>query len=129
MTAANLKLAADTLGVLALAVVSLPQPVAYAVLVVIMGLNGAINRSMQLGYFSYAQDSALEIDRPMYIGAVSSTAGTASLMPLIGGLLIDGLQRAGANTIAYPAVFALAALSALAGAVISLKLPTPRRAV
>jgi Major Facilitator Superfamily len=126
--AGTMQFIAPTLALL-IAVTPMPQWLAYGALVVVMALNGAINRSMQLGYFSYAQDSAPEIDRPMYIGAVSSVAGTASLMPVVGGLLIDGLQRAGAVAIAYPAVFALAAACALLGVLISLKLPMPRRAL
>jgi len=63
----------------------------------------------------------------MYIGSVSSIGGTAALMPLIGGLLIDFLQRSGSNSAAYPAVFGLATASALAGFVIAMRLPKARR--
>ncbi len=105
-----------------------PPAVAYGVLIVIMGLNGATNRSMQLGYFSYAQDSAPEIDRPMYIGAVSSVAGTASLMPLLGGVMIDFLQGSGSGAIAYPLLFVIAAVCAFGGVISALGLPKARRA-
>jgi hypothetical protein len=125
-TAGVMQFAAPAIALLA-SVGALPATASVVALVIIMGLNGAISRSTPLGYFSYVQDSAAEIDRPMYIGAMSSVAGIASLMPLLGGLLIDGLQRTGASAAAYPAVFALAMLCAGAGAVLAFGLPAPRR--
>jgi len=111
-----------------LAAIGVAPPSSFvALLVVIMALNGAVSRSTALGYFSYTQDAAAEVDRPMYIGAMSSVAGVASAMPLLGGLLIDGLQRTGAAAAAYPSVFALAALSAGVGVALTLGLPRPRR--
>ncbi len=121
-----MQLTAPLLALL-VALSGLSGPIAYALLVLIMGLNGAVNRSGQLGFFSYTQDIAAEVDRPMYIGSVSSIGGTAALMPLIGGLLIDFLQRSGSNSAAYPAVFGLATASALAGFVIAMRLPKARR--
>jgi len=99
----------------------------YAAFVVVMALAGAVNRSTQVGFFSYAQDSAPELDRPMYVGAVSSIAGTAALMPVLGGLLIDGLTGAGFGAGAYSALFGLASMFVAVGAFVSLKLPVPRR--
>jgi MFS family permease len=125
-TAGVMQFAAPAIALLA-SVGALPATASVGALVIIMGLNGAISRSTPLGYFSYVQDSAAEIDRPMYIGAMSSVAGIASLMPLLGGLLIDGLQRTGASAAAYPAVFALAMLCAGAGSVLAFGLPAPRR--
>ncbi len=121
-----MQLAAPLLALL-VALSGLSGQIAYALLVLIMSLNGAVNRSGQLGFFSYTQDIAAEADRPMYIGSVSSIGGTAALMPLIGGLLIDFLQRSGGNNAAYPAVFGLATASALAGFVIAMGLPKARR--
>jgi Na+/melibiose symporter-like transporter len=120
---ANVMQFAAPLLALGVALSGIGGTAAYAVMVVVLGLNGAINRSSQLGYFTYTQESAAEIDRPMYMGAVNSIGGVAALMPLLGGLLIDGLQRSGATAVAFPAVFALAGVAALAGVVISLRLP------
>ena len=121
-----MQLAAPLLALL-VALSGLSGQIAYSLLVLIMGLNGAVNRSGQLGFFSYTQDIAAEADRPMYIGSVSAIGGTAALMPLIGGQLIDFLQRSGSNSAAYPAVFGLATASALAGFVIAMGLPKARR--
>jgi Na+/melibiose symporter-like transporter len=120
---ANVMQFAAPLLALGVALSGIGGTAAYAVMVVVLGLNGAINRSSQLGYFTYTQESAAEIDRPMYMGAVNSIGGVAALMPLLGGLLIDGLQRSGAAAVAFPAVFALAGAAAFAGVAISLRLP------
>jgi Na+/melibiose symporter-like transporter len=112
---------------LAVAVSGIVGPTTSYVLIIIMALNGAVARSNPLGYFSYTQDCAPEIDRPMYISAMTAMSGVASLLPLLGGSIIDGLQRSGTPLAAYPTVFALAALSAGIGAVLSFGLPKPRR--
>jgi MFS family permease len=124
--AAGIMQAVAPLLACAVAVFGIPAPVAYPILVLVIGLNGAINRSMMLGYFQYAQDSAPEIDRPMYIGSVSAVAGTAALMPLVGGVFVDTLTRSGQVVIVYPLLFGVAALFALAGMWVSLKLPHPQ---
>lgn len=122
-----------TAPVLALAVSFVAVPgstlvtLGYGAFIVIMALAGAVNRSTQVGFFSYAQDSAPELDRPMYVGAVSSIAGTAALMPLLGGLLIDGLSASGFGAGAYSVLFGIAAVVVAIGALLSLKLPVPRR--
>ncbi len=100
---------------------------AMVVLIGVMALNGAINRSSMLGYFSYTQDCAREIDRPMYISAMTAMSGIASLLPLLGGAVIDGLQRSDASFAAYPTVFAFAAISAGIGTTLAMGLPKPRR--
>jgi Na+/melibiose symporter-like transporter len=112
---------------LAVAVSGIVGPTTSYVLIIIMALNGAVARSNPLGYFSYTQDCAPEIDRPMYISAMTAMSGVASLLPLLGGSIIDGLQRSGTPLAAYPTVFALAAVSAGIGAVLSFGLPKPRR--
>ena len=84
------------------------QTLAYGALIVVMAINGAVNRSTQVGFFSYAQDSAPEADRPIYVGAVSTIAGTASLLPVLGGVLIDALLRSGFSAAAYPVLFGIA---------------------
>ena len=100
----------------------------YAVFILMMLLNGAVNRSTQVGFFSYAQDSADEADRPMYVGAVSTVAGLASLLPVMGGALIDLLSRLGFVRGAYSLVFGIALILVGLGLWLSLRLPKPRRA-
>jgi MFS family permease len=107
--------------------ISNSQTLPYVALTVVLALNGAVNRSMQVGFFSYAQDSAPEVDRPIYVGAVSTIAGTASLLPLLGGVLIDSLTRAGFGAAAYTVLFGLAAVGVGFGAWLSYGLPKPRR--
>jgi Na+/melibiose symporter-like transporter len=113
---------------LVIASVPLQTPaISYAALVVVMAINGAVNRSMQVGFFSYAQDSAPESDRPIYVGAVSTIAGTASLLPLLGGVLIDAMVRNGYGQAAYSVLFGLAVIVVGIGAWLSYSLPKPRR--
>lgn len=94
----------------------------------VMAINGAVNRSMMVGFFSYAQDSAPEADRPIYVGAVSTIAGTASLLPLLGGVMINAFTSAGLSALAYIVLFAVAAGVAFIGAWLSYGLPKPRNA-
>lgn len=111
-----------------LAIVRLPSVEAeVAALVLVMAINGAVNRSTQVGFFSYAQDAAAEADRPIYVGAVSTVAGTASLLPLLGGLMIDAMIRGGLGGAAYAVLFGVAAVVVGAGAWLSFGLPAPRR--
>jgi len=101
-------------------------PLTTVALVLVMGINGAVNRSTQVGFFSYAQDSAPEADRPVYVGAVSTIGGTASLLPLAGGAMIDLLTHAGLVALAYPSLFCIAAIAATIGMWISFGLPQPK---
>lgn len=99
----------------------------YGMFILMMLLNGAVNRSVQVGFFSYAQDSAHEADRPMYVGAVSTVAGTASFLPVLGGAMIDLLTRLGFVRGAYSLLFGVAAVVVGLGLWLSLRLPMPRR--
>ena len=99
----------------------------YAIFILMMLLNGAVNRSTQVGFFSYAQDSAQEADRPMYVGAVSTVAGLASLLPVLGGAMIDLLSRLGFVSGAYSLLFGVALLLVGLGLWLSLRLPKPQR--
>jgi MFS family permease len=111
-----------------IACLSLQTPaISYVALTLVLAINGAVNRSTQVGFFSYAQDSAPEADRPIYVGAVSTVAGTASLLPLLGGVLIDALTRAGLVDLAYPMLFGAALVFVGIGAWLSFGLPTPKR--
>jgi MFS family permease len=101
---------------------------AFIGITLVMAINGAVNRSVMVGFFSYAQDSAPEADRPIYVGAVSTIAGTASLLPLLGGLMINAFTSAGLNGLAYIVLFAFAAGMAAIGAWLSYSLPMPRNA-
>lgn len=124
-TAAVMQVLTPAIALLA-AVIPLGAVASYVALVVVMALNGAVNRSMMLGYFSYAQDISAEIDRPLVIGAVSTVAGTASLMPILGGLLINVLTARGAVWLAYPLLFGAATLVAALGTLYAWRLPAPR---
>lgn len=115
-----------TLGLAMLPIQS--EQVAVAAITLVMAINGAVNRSMMVGFFSYAQDSAPEADRPIYVGAVSTIAGTASLLPLLGGLMINAFTNAGMSGLAYIVLFAIAAGVAMLGAWLSYGLPKPRNA-
>ena len=99
----------------------------YLALILVMAINGAVNRSTQLGYFSYAQDHAPEIDRPIYVGAVSTIGGTASLLPVLGGVLIDAMLRSSLSAAAYPVLFGIVMVTVGMGAWMSLGLPKPGR--
>lgn len=96
---------------------------AYGVMFLIMMINGALGRSSLLGYMSYAQESASEANRPAYIGALNTLAGTAALMPVVGGGIIDFLIGAGWGFRAYTMVFGLAAVVAGLGAFLGYRLP------
>jgi MFS family permease len=115
-----------TLGVALLPIQS--KEFALVAITLVMAINGAVNRSMMVGFFSYAQDSAPEADRPIYVGAVSTVAGTASLLPLLGGVMINAFTSAGMSGLAYVVLFAVAAGVAAIGAWISYGLPKPRNA-
>lgn len=115
-----------TLGIALLPIQS--KEVALVAITLVMAINGAVNRSTMVGFFSYAQDSAPEADRPIYVGAVSTVAGTASLLPLLGGVLINTMTSAGLSGLAYIALFAIAAGVAFIGAWFSYGLPKPRNA-
>jgi predicted MFS family arabinose efflux permease len=96
--------------------------IAYGALIVVMAINGAVNNASTVGIFGYAQDSAAEQDRAMYVGAVSTVAGIASIMPLVGGILIDALVRAGWGGNAYITLFGVVAVLVGLGALSSLRL-------
>lgn len=113
-----------TLGVALLPIQS--KEIALIAITLVMAINGAVNRSTMVGFFSYAQDSAPEADRPIYVGAVSTIAGTASLLPLLGGVMINAFTNAGLSGLAYIVLFAVAAGVAAIGAWLSYGLPKPR---
>ncbi len=92
--------------------------ISYAALVLVMAINGAV---------SYAQDSAPEADRPIYVGAVSTIAGTASLLPVFGGVLIDTLLRSSLSATAYPTLFGIVVVVVGIGAWLSFGLPKTQR--
>jgi MFS family permease len=96
--------------------------IAYGVLIVVMAFNGAANNSSTVGIFGYAQDSAAEHDRALYVGAVNMAAGLASIMPLLGGVLIDALVRAGWGNFAYLILFGSVAFVVGLGTLSSLRL-------
>jgi Na+/melibiose symporter-like transporter len=110
--------------VVAIVLVNTPflSDIAYGALIVVMAINGAVNNASTVGIFGYAQDSAAEQDRAMYVGAVSTVAGIASIMPLVGGILIDALVRAGWGGVAYIALFGVVTVLVGFGAWMSVRL-------
>jgi len=127
--ASAMQLIAPILGLLLalLPVTPVLSSVIYVVFIVMMLLNGAVSRSAQVGFFSYAQDSAEEADRPMYVGAVSTVAGLASFLPVVGGAMIDLLTGFGLARGAYVLLFGMVAVIVGIGLWLSLHLPKPRR--
>jgi len=104
-----------------------PQ-LSYAILIVVMAINGAVSRSAYVGFLTYAQDSAPDGDRPVYVGALSTAGGIASLLPILGGVLLDLFTHSGWGRLGYLAVFGLAASLAGLGSVVSFRLPKARPA-
>lgn len=97
----------------------------YTVMAIAIGINGASQRATHIGFLSYMQDNTAERDRAIYVGALSTIGGAASLLPLVGGVVIDLLTRGGFPELAYSAIFACAALATGLGAWLSFGLPRP----
>jgi len=82
-------------------------------------LLGAFEASVMLGFFNFVLEIAPPGQRPIYIGLTNTISGLLVLMPLMGGWLLQ-------NT-SYPLLFTLTAAVTLAGAVVALRLPNPRK--
>lgn len=117
---------------LALVVAITPLPdisplAAQGIFMLILALNGAIARSMMLGFAGYAIDRAPDRRRAIYVGVFNTLGGVVALSPVLGGLFLDGLT-ASLGGGAYVLMFAAVALVVGLGAVIGLTLPKPVRA-
>jgi MFS family permease len=117
---------------LALVVAITPLPdmsplAAQGIFMLILAVNGAIARSMMLGFAGYAIDRAPDRRRAIYVGVFNTLGGVVALSPVLGGLFLDGLT-ASLGGGAYVLMFAAVALVVGLGATIGLTLPKPVRA-
>jgi hypothetical protein len=79
---------------------------------------GVVNSLWMMGFFNYLLEVAPVRLRPAYIGTANTIMGPLTLTPIIGGWLLDNSS--------YPALFAIAAVLALAGFLLSTRLKSPR---
>ena len=82
-------------------------------------LLGIVDGSVMLGFLNFILEIAPPGQRPVYMGLTNTLAGLLVVIPVLGGLILDWTS--------YTVIFALAALGTLAGAVLSLRLPNPRK--
>jgi hypothetical protein len=92
--------------------------VLFPVLYVLLGI---FDGSILLGFLNYVLEISPPGQRPTYMGLTNTLSGLLVLVPLIGGWVLEHAS--------YPLLFALAAAGTLAGAVLALGLPSPRRPV
>ena len=88
----------------------------YPLLYVLLGI---FNSSDVLGFLNYVLEIAPPGQRPTYMGLTNTLLGVLILVPLVGGWILERSS--------YPLLFTLAAVGTLAGALLSLSLPSPRR--
>ena len=96
--------------------------IAFGIMVVVMALRGAVEHSLVLGFVGYVMDYAPERNRAMYVGIINTVGGIVSLMPILGGILLEGLLPVGAS-LAYSVVFGIAALLVGLGLILAYRLP------
>lgn len=118
-----LQAAATTIALLLALTGWTASPLTYAALAIAIAINGASIRATHIGFLSYVQDNTPERDRAIYVGALSTIGGVASLLPLLGGVVIDLLSRGGNAGLAYSVVFACAAAATGLAAWLSYRLP------
>ena len=96
--------------------------IAFGIMVVVMGLRGAVEHSLVLGFVGYVMDYAPERNRAMYVGVINTVSGVVSLMPILGGFLLEALLPSG-SSLAYSVVFGITALLVGMGLVLAYRLP------
>jgi MFS family permease len=96
--------------------------IAFALMVVVLGLRGAVEHSLVLGFVGYAMDHASERNRAVYVGVINTAGGIVALMPVLGGFLLEALMPAGPS-VAYSVVFGLTALLVGMGLLLVFRLP------
>jgi MFS family permease len=84
-------------------------------------LLGIFDGSVLLGFLNYVLEISPAGQRPTYMGLTNTLSGLLVLVPLAGGWILEHAS--------YPLLFALAAAGTLAGALVALGLPSPRRPV
>ena len=120
------QMVAPALALLVAAVpsIALQSPaIGLAIFIVVMGLRGAIEHSLILGFVGYVMDAAPEQHRAMYVGTVNTVGGIVALAPVMGGLIIQQLSGISGNNVAYAVVFGLTTLCVGLGWLLSLRLP------
>lgn len=115
----------SALSALSVAVVPALAPIALAVFVLIIGLNGALNKQMMLGWIAYAMDISTPQTRTSTIATLNTLSGLISLSPALGGLLVNALTIGLGSTPAYATLFGLVGALAVLGFVLALRLPKP----
>ena len=91
------------------------SPPAYATIFLLMGI---INSSMMPGFLAYLVDLAPEEVRPMYIGLSNTLIGVLTVVPLIGGWLLEATS--------YPVLFAVTAVGSVLSLLYALRLSKVR---
>ncbi|MBP8241550.1 MAG: MFS transporter [Thermoflexales bacterium] len=99
--------------------------IAVPLMLVVMGINGALEHSLVMGYLGYTMDIASDQSRGAYIAAINTLSGLISLSPFLGGVLIDQLTKVIGSRMAYGFTFGGVAAIVLIGAVVALGLPKP----
>ncbi len=115
---------------LILLIISFPAlaPVAIPMMLAVMGINGALEHSLVMGYLGYTMDIASDQSRGTYIAAINTLSGLISLTPFLGGVMIDALTGTIGSRAAYGVTFGVVCVFVLAGALVALSLPKPLKA-
>lgn len=97
------------------------------VMFAVLGINGALEHSLTLGYLGYVMDIATDKTRGAYIAVMNSLSGIISLTPFLGGVLLDALALPLGARGAYAAVFGAVAVIVLIGSLVALTIPPVSR--
>ena len=85
---------------------------------VVFGALGAVNSIWMMGFFNYLLEIAPDGLRPYYIGASSTIMGLLTLVPMLGGVLLEATS--------YTVLFGATAVMMAGGFLVSMTLRTPR---
>ena len=100
---------------------------AYGLFVVILAINGAVSRSMLLGFSGYTMDRAPDRRRAIYVGVFNTLGGLVALSPVLGGAFLDFATRNLSESGGYTLMFGAVALCVAAGTIIGFGLPRLQR--
>jgi hypothetical protein len=101
--------------------------VVYGIFIIILAIDGAIGRSMILGFSGYILDRAPDRRRAIYVGVFNTLGGVVALTPVLGGLFLDAVAKSIGGSTGFIWMFGAVAVIVGTGAVISLGLPKPSR--
>lgn len=104
---------------LVIALAPLPQGAAMWAFAVVFFLTGAAGAGGFIGATNYLVESSPELDRPLYLGVLNTFGGVVTVLPLLGGIIVDYTS--------YEALFAVALVPALAAALFTRRLVALRR--